>query len=43
MKQTHKSGRVSLIGADFIVDFDQALLDNSCDFSASQGILQSVT
>lgn len=42
VEQTHEASGVSLVGANFVVDFDQALLDDGCDFSASQGILQSV-
>lgn len=42
VEQTHKTSGVSLVGANFVVDFDQALLNDGCDFSASQSILQSV-
>ena len=42
LEQTHKTSGVGLVGTNFAVDFDQALLDDGCHFSASQGILQSV-
>ena len=42
MEQTHETSGVGLVGTNFAVDFDEALLDDGSHFSASQGILQSV-
>ena len=42
MEQTHEASGVGLIGANFVVNFNQALLDDRSNFSASQGILQSI-
>jgi hypothetical protein len=42
MKQTHETGGVSLVSANFAVDFDQTLLDDGSDFPGSQCIFQSV-
>lgn len=35
---THETSRVGRVGADFAIDFDQALLDDRYDFSTSQSI-----
>lgn len=43
MERTLESTRVGLISPDFSIDFDQALLDDSSDFTASKSVFQSVT
>ena len=43
MERTLESTRVGLISPDFSIDFDQALLDDSSDFTASKSIFQPVT
>ena len=40
---THESSGVGLVGPDLSVDLDQSLLDNSSDFTAGKGVLQSVS
>ena len=39
MRRTHEASGVGWICANFVVDFDQALLDNGDDLSPSQSIL----
>ena len=39
IERTLESTGVGLISPDFSINFDQALLDNSSDFTASKGIL----
>lgn len=34
-----EASRVGWVGADFSIDFDQALFDDGCDFSSSQSVL----
>ena len=41
--RTHEASRVSIIGPDLPVDFDQSLLDDSSDFSPVQSVLEPVT
>ena len=43
MERTLESTRVGLISPDFSIDFDQALLDDSSDFTASKSVFQPVT
>ena len=40
--RTHEASWVGRVGPDLVVDLDQSLHDNSGDFTASQGILQTV-
>ena len=39
----HVAGGVGLIGANLVIDFDEALLDDRSDFLSSQRILQPVS
>jgi hypothetical protein len=38
-KRTLEASRVGWVGADFSIDFDQALFDDRGDFSSSQSVL----
>ena len=42
VQQTHEAGGVGLVSANFVVNFNQPLLDDGSNFSASQGIFQSI-
>ena len=42
VEQTHEASGIGLIRANFVINFNQALLDDGSNFSASQGILQSI-
>ena len=39
---THETGGIRIVGADLVVYFDQALLNNRGDFPAGQRILQPI-
>jgi len=41
--RTHETSRIRVIGADLVVNLDQALLNNCGDFTAVQCVLQPVS
>jgi hypothetical protein len=41
-ERTHEPGGVGLVGADLVVDLDEALLDDERNLTAGQGVLEAV-